>query len=144
MTGIDDNALKRIEAQMRAKAARAADVRPALVKVNKDLAADGRRLFDSRGASGAHGRWPERARPKPHPLMRDTGRLFDSLAKPRGAGRVFDARPDGFAYGTSVPYAKKHQQGLGVPRRRVIDPTQDQQQRNARTIARYIETGEVE
>lgn len=81
-----------------------------------------RELFMTQGASGANGRWPAAKRPR-NPLMRRTQRLFRSLTVAGHSEQVFEVSAKTIEFGTIVPYAQYHQDGRGVPMRKVVDLT---------------------
>ena len=59
------------------------------------------------------------------PIMVLTGRLSKSLIDREG-NVIEEIHPDHMRWGTSVPYAAKHQLGLGrLPQRKLIDLNQD-------------------
>lgn len=59
-------------------------------------------------------------------MLRVTDRLYKSLTVSNHPDAVFAITPTEVVFGTRVPYAEKHQLGLGVPRRQPIpDPMPD-------------------
>jgi phage gpG-like protein len=85
--------------------------------------------FASEGARGSGGWEPlaastldAKARSGIDPrILHATGALERSLT---GSGGIADAHPDGFDFGTRVPYAQFHQQGTSrMPARKPVQPT---------------------
>lgn len=122
-----------------ALAERLADARPAwpaVLATFRQIAAD---TFATEGASSAAGSWPqlaprtiaERNRlgyPGPHPILRRTGRLADSLTMGTG-DTILVEMPTYLGIGTAVPYVMFHQSTdarMRLPRRAVVDYTTDQ------------------
>lgn len=62
------------------------------------------------------------------PLRGQTGRLLESVTRTGAPGNITDIDRTSMYFGTSVPYAKYHDRGIGVPRRRVIFITTKQRQ----------------
>src|SRR3990170_308559 len=52
-------------------------------------------------------------------ILRDTGLLMTSIGRPSGNG-IFSLKPFELRVGTNVPYAAKHQLGIGVPKREFL------------------------
>ena len=59
-----------------------------------------------------------------HPILHQTGVMRESLVNRHAAGHVEDIRSDGMTYGTSVPYAIAHQEGIRVPQRKILQAAQ--------------------
>jgi hypothetical protein len=60
-----------------------------------------------------------------HPILQQSGVMRESLVSRNARGHVEDIRPDGMTYGTDVPYAIVHQEGLGgIPRRKILQAAQ--------------------
>jgi phage gpG-like protein len=61
-------------------------------------------------------------------LLVNSGRLMTSLTTIGDPDMVLQARAHSLRFGTSVFYARFHQRGQGVPRRRVVGVTRTQRQ----------------
>lgn len=103
---------------------------PVWPEVAQHLARGAKRQFDSHGTYGSGG-WEElaastlarkRALGQPPDILRATGRLEDSLTVEDHPEHLQIVNKDSLWWGTLVPYAKYHQQGKGVPRRRPVEP----------------------
>lgn len=107
--------------------------------------------FDSEGAYGRSGAWaplkPGYAAWKEshYPGMTKlelTGRLRDSLTEPSSGDAITEGRPESLFIGSSVPYARFHQEGTHfMARRPPINPTDRDVSEWTATIRRYIEAG---
>lgn len=87
-------------------------------------------------------RWALRKPTKPpttHPLLRRTGRLYNSLTKP-GGENISIATKDTFTFGTSVPYARYLEGGTKHMPARPILGTVAKGQRGARKSVRTLLT----
>lgn len=104
-------------------AARAQDLRPAFRKLEVATAKHSKRLFSTRGRSGASGGWAPRKSGRSARLVA-SGRLRRGVAS-RGGERVFLAsRTEVYLISTRVPYAGLIHYGTGTtPGRPLIDPT---------------------
>jgi phage virion morphogenesis protein len=98
------------------------DFRPLVKIVRLQLVADTKRNFD--GEHDPDGNpWKKLKRPRPKKgrakkrgkakdkILQDSGRLRASVASAFGGETVNEETPDGFAWGTNVPYGKFHQYG---------------------------------
>lgn len=54
--------------------------------------------------------WPPADKPQGHPLLNETGRLFQSAVLP-GPGHIEEVTDHSIVFGTIVPYAAFHQNG---------------------------------
>lgn len=80
-----------------------------------------RRQFGSNG----RGRWPPRRDNLPHPLLRKTRRMFNSLTNSGHPDNVDQRTPSTLTYGTSVPYAIFHERrdiATRIPQRAFLEP----------------------
>ncbi len=75
-------------------------------------------------------------------ILHATGRLRASIVAGNTSESVKDIRPQSLRWGTTVPYAVKHQTGDGVPERRIIDLTREDRQDVLRRLQRYLVTQE--
>lgn len=73
------------------------------------LAERTRRIFDSRG----FGSWGKASLIK-------TGRLFRSYTQPNSSENIAEVTKGSLRFGSSVPYARYHEEGRGTPQREVI------------------------
>ena len=82
--------------------------------VRKVLIPSIRETFLSEG----DGRWARRLDNLPHPLLRKSGTLYDSLIRPGARGNVNIQSPNSLEYGTDIPYADYHEFGTSrIPAR---------------------------
>ena len=102
-----------------------------------------RGVFDTQG----FGKWPDRKTAASHPLLRDTGRLYNSWTKPGAAGNIHRITRDKIEFGTDIEYAKYHEYGTGHIPPRPIAKLVTQTRRGARkslrrrvmeSLARYL------
>jgi hypothetical protein len=79
-------------------------------------------------------------------ILRDTGTLFNSLSM-GGAGNVFQEDADGITVGTQIGYASYHQEGRGVPQRKILVPpdteTTDAIDRKLSQVAKTMLSGQT-
>jgi hypothetical protein len=122
---------------------RARDVRPAKRSVQNVFRRAQVRHYATRG----DGEWPSlaqstreaKARKGLDPrVMHATNALYDSLVSATGAGSVSEARASELEFGTSVPYARFHKDGRGVPKRDPIGLTARDREAITETLSRYI------
>jgi len=113
-----------------------------------------RQMFKTQGGYGRLGRWkPLSSRYKKQKAKRfpgttilvATGRLKNSLTKNSDDSIIYGTHTSNgfvFRFGTQVEYADYHQKGSGnLPKRKQIDPTQQQLRGMGVAIARTIEQG---
>jgi hypothetical protein len=107
-------------------AGRVGDVEPAMNSILTLIKKGEKKQFNSQGAYGSAGWTPlapstleskARSGIDQRILHGITGDLESSLTG--GGGNIAIARHDGLDFGTTVPYAKYHQDGRGVPMRKV-------------------------
>ncbi|MBH23381.1 MAG: hypothetical protein CMH57_02735 [Myxococcales bacterium] len=125
---------------------RAMHLRPAWVAVDEAVAEDNRRLFESSGASGRHGRWPRAKSPRPGGgLLKRTRRLMGSVSNTKHPDHVFEATDERIArLGTRVEYASYHHHGTSrLDQRRVMDLTDAQEDAKADIVERFVHSGEL-
>lgn len=70
-----------------------------------------------------------------------TGTLRESLGNPRGAGKgnsYMRFTPRELEQGTTLPYAAKHDLGIGVPRRSLTDLTAEHEKRIGNAFTAFI------
>lgn len=114
-------------------AARAANAEPAFLAMRDYLFHVEKELFESEGATGAHGAWEDRKdnfrhNDDGHPILQASGRLMRSLTE-SGEENSFVMTPTGFGFGSQVPYAQPLQTGTEfMDPRRVIDLTYENRQ----------------
>ena len=58
-----------------------------------------------------HGEWPPRKDNLPHPLLRKTGRMFESIIKTQHPEHIWLVGGDTIILGTEVEYAEYHEGG---------------------------------
>ena len=97
-------------------------------RVRQQVCAEVALQFRTRGAAGKHGAWKANKRPQGR-QMDKSGRLKRSLTIPGHSEQVWRTYKYIIGFGSSVPYSLYHQEGLGVPRRRLVDFSQKQLQR---------------
>ncbi len=94
-------------------------------KLERGLNEASKEQFRTRGGAGKHGAWQENKR-RTGRQMRRTDRLYNSVAKfndPEGVIRFYGPK---IGFGSRVEYARYHQDGRGLPQRRIIDLSQKQ------------------
>jgi phage gpG-like protein len=105
------------------------------------------RQFASQGGYGSGGWAPlaaitaaRKARAgQPQKILQATRRLHRSLTEQEHPEHLYVGQAHGMAWGTTVPYAKYHQDGSGsVPRRRVIQLPEAARRDIVRTMQRGI------
>lgn len=74
--------------------------------LRKQLRSQIKLVFDTDG----FGQWPQRVDNLPHPLLRDTRRMFRSLQNKTAPGNIDRRSAQSWAWGTSVEYAQYHEQ----------------------------------
>ena len=89
-------------------------------------------VFESQGYS----KWPPRKMPAPHPLLRDTGKLYNSWTKSGAAGNITRISKKSLQFGTNIEYAKYHEYGTSKMPARPIAKLVTQPQRGARRSLR--------
>jgi hypothetical protein len=126
---------------------RGADIRPAYDKVELVYREQGEQLFTSHG----RGKWPgladitvkTKATKGLDPrIMHASNVLYRSLTQKKPRNRWRRARKTELRWGTKVFYALFHQEGHGVPVRKVLDIDRDGQSEVAKILGRYITYGE--
>ena len=79
--------------------------------------------------------------PGEHPILVRQGTLRDSLLQIGGYGNVYEVRPDGLTYGTTIPYAQYHQYGApraNIPPRPLIGLTWYSKQDIVRILGDWV------
>lgn len=132
----------------------ARDLSPAWPRVIERFRQQETRLWDTEGGSGEHGRWtpldPAYAKRKAElfarrPILYLSGALHDSLAD-SGQGSIVQYDNHSLFIGSEVvsqdgyPYGQAHQEGRGLPQRRVIDPTNKDVGQWVAEVWRHFET----
>jgi len=88
--------------------------------------------------SPAYARWKTQHYPG-RKILELTGRLRASLTNKGGPDNVLQITPTMLAVGTVVPYAIRHQLGLGnLPMRKIIELTADQKLRWVQILHKYM------
>lgn len=112
-----------------------------------------RRQIESEGSRGAHGAWPsldanyakqKRGKYPGKKMLRKTDKLWRAAVSDRGSAAVGTRTGRGYSFRyliISPRYAKFHQEGDGVPQRRIYDPTKQQQRGITAAIGRTIVDG---
>lgn len=108
-----------------------------------------RELFRTEGGSGKSGRWRPRKGGggrgrRSGRLLRESGRLERSLTQ-KGGDNIFNYNDERiYALGTRVPYASVHHEGGGViPQRKLIDPTERQEDEYSHVLGEWIREGKT-
>lgn len=115
------------------------DYRPVL----RDIGGLFRKIEEEQFLSEGHGRWrplaPATLRRKKGPgILRESGRLFDSLTSPGGEHEEEISKTEG-RWGTAVPYAIFHQTGTSkMPTRPPIDFREEDKREITRLVQRFI------
>lgn len=137
---------------------RVTHMRPAFARVGEQLRQAEQQLFRTSGASSGNP-WPplqpstvaSKARSK-NPTVRAnaervliaTGDLRTSLTRSHGKGHVERATDSGLEFGSRIGYGRFHQHGTrNMPRRRVVDLTEQNKRDVMKTLQRYLRTGEL-
>jgi phage gpG-like protein len=82
-----------------------------------------------------------KGREDPSRILYDTGALMKSVTEP-GGNAVALSEPAMMIFGTTVPYARFHQLGEGVPQRRFLELTEhDRADMFVRGAQRFLVTG---
>jgi hypothetical protein len=55
-----------------------------------------------------------------HPILQQTGDLRASLVERNAAGHIETIGPERMSYGSDIPYAIAHQEGIRVPQRKIL------------------------
>ncbi len=126
---------------------RAQDARPASYKVRTVFRKAERRRFDYSGPGWAPLEATTRERKSREQLdpriLRAKGALYRSLTSPTAAFQIDRRDRTEFEFGTDVPYARFHEQGRGVPQRKLIDLTPAEHRDLTSTIESYIAQGDT-
>jgi phage gpG-like protein len=120
-------------------------------EINTALGRNSVRQFASQGAYGSGGWEPlasstlaRKARlGQPSKILQATRRLYRSLTVDDHPEHLYVAQPHQMAWGTTVPYAKYHQDGSGssLPRRRVVQLPETARRNVVRIMQRGILAG---
>lgn len=138
-------------------AGRTEDASPAFRAIAILLRRSEKRQFSSKGRH-ASGGWPAlkpstiaakrrskdpRVRANATRILRATDALMDSLTKKSDGGHTEVVQPHQLVFGTQVDYARYHQKGEGVPRRRPLELRGRDRTEMVKQIQRYLVTGRV-
>jgi hypothetical protein len=126
---------------------RAGDVAPAGGEVKRIFHDAERRTF---GASGPG--WPPVSQPTSErkareglstSLLRASDRLYESLTQMFGSHQIDVRSADELRFGTTVQYARYHDQGTrSMPRRRLTQPTPSEQRDMVAAVERHVARGD--
>ena len=122
---------------------RGADMRPVAEQIKEVYLRSNERRFATRGM----GSWADdsdetKARKSGGSLLRDTGRLAESLTSRFGSTQLEDHEPALLRFGTEVPYARYLDSGTKhMPARKLIDLTPSEERRIADLLESYIAGG---
>jgi len=132
-------------------AGRSVDARPAFGAMADTLRGYEKRLFDSEGGSSGAPWSPladstrkakTNAGQDPR-ILHATLALRRSLADKRDPEHEEIVTPTTLVFGSKLPYARFHQKGEGVPRRRPLEFNESQKRYLLKKLQRYLVTGEV-
>jgi len=122
-------------------------LRPVFERIRSEFVESQRLTFINEGAfegkehwqelSPMYRRWKQR-RFGYKPILQATERMKKSLLQRSHPDQVVQMTDDSFTIGTRVPYAYKHQLGIGVPVRKVIELTELQKTRWNRIVHNYL------
>lgn len=108
--------------------------------------------FDTQGAHGSGGWEPlaeatisskERKGLRPE-ILRATDDLMNALTGETGtAHQIEELDPEGFTFGTDLPYAAYHQMGRGVPMRKPVEFPLSEREEFVKILQRYMIEGAV-
>jgi hypothetical protein len=144
--GIETTGIRAQVAVMKKLGIRGADIRPAYPEVETVYREQETQLFATQG----HGQWPALAAstvatkaskgldPR---MMHASSMLYRSLTQKKPRNRWRRARKTELRWGTKVFYALFHQEGHGVPVRKVIDIDNSGQRQITQILGRYITYG---
>lgn len=127
---------------------RAGDIKKASFRVRTIYRQAEEKRFQTRGG----GSWPplkestreSKARHNSDPrLMRASNALYRALTSPRARGQIDERDTDEFRFGTTIPYARFHDTGKGVPARKLIDLTANERQDIDDALGDYIARGDT-
>jgi phage gpG-like protein len=130
---------------------RAVHAQPAFEAMADTLRGYEKRLFDSQGASGG-ARWDDladstrrgKAGANLDPrVLHATLALRKSLTEEHHPDHEEIVTENQLIFGSTVPYARYHQKGEGVPKRRPLQYTEPQKKYLLKKLQRYLATGEV-
>jgi phage gpG-like protein len=76
-------------------------------------------------------------------ILRATEVLFRSLTEPQAAMQIDEHAPDQMRFGTTVPYARFHDTGQGVPERTLIELRPSERRQITEALETYIARGET-
>lgn len=114
---IDVDGIVELQAKLAAMQARGLTFQPVFYRARDQLERANRANFAASGF--LVGGWQRRKDAYAWPLMRRTGRLFNSVANLRGPANVIT--PKYAQFGTNVDYAKFHQYGTrDMPKRAIL------------------------
>lgn len=133
-------------------AVRMEDISPSLPDVHDRFIEDTGKLFDSGGATGAHGKWPANAAStivaKGHAMVlhgkpSEGFHLLRSLVNPSHPDNVFRTTATTVVMGTKHWKASVHARALApnLKKRRPVDPTRAQKEGYVKIIAIYVVEG---
>jgi phage gpG-like protein len=74
------------------------------------------------------------------PMVR-TGALEKALTRPKASGQVDERKRDELVFGTTLPYARFHDEGRGVTRRPLMTFTPRERHDMAKALETYIAQG---
>lgn len=122
-------------------AGRTVDAEPAMVAILDQIRAAEREQFASRGQSGSGG-WAPLAGGG-EATLRDTDALFEALTGETADSVAITSRT-GADYGTTLPYAIRHQTGTSrMPQRRPVQLPDRVRRDIVRTLQNFVMTGAV-
>jgi phage gpG-like protein len=76
-------------------------------------------------------------------VLRATEVLYRSLTEPQAAMQIDEHSPDEIRFGTTVPYARFHDTGHGVPQRTLIELRPGERRQITEALETYIARGET-
>lgn len=128
-------------------ARRFTDVREAWPSVTDLLRRIIERQFASQGSAGTSGAWKPLASPYAEwkasrfpgqPILRASDRMFRSLVE-QGGENILEETPNSLTFGTSVPYARFHQDGTDrMAARRIFDLGPQDEDKLAQEMQRQL------
>lgn len=133
-------------------AGRIEDASPAFQQIADDLRDLEAQQFETEGGR-ASGGWPTladstidrklhspdpRVRANANTILQATGRMRRSLTDEHDPDHIEIVQPHQLVFGTTVEYARYHQLGEGVPRRRELELTEIDRRQVVRTLQAYM------
>lgn len=130
----------RVQERLALMQVRALDFRPVFERARLELQRANAANFATGGLPV--GGWRPREEPRGWPLLRRTGKLFQSLVNLRGPDNI--VTPKNATFGTDVEYAKFHQYGTEhMAKRQILFNPRTFSYKTASNAAAWVARGEI-